>query len=377
MSSEGLHEPESKLQPATIENHRAIVSLMEELEAVDWYQQRADACDDEDLKQILLHNMDEELEHAAMVLEWIRRNNPAMDAQLSEFLFKGGDTERNHQAHTQTHPTRSEEAIMDHLMRDLAPITSRAWSMIDAEVQESLGSNLVGRQLFDVTEALGWQASSIDDGRTTPLKQGTGPKGVELKLRNVQPLVEIRVPFNVPRQELDALARGASDPRLDCVVEAAKKAAMAEDKLVFEGHADAGVVGALQNTDALALPSSPEALPAAVAEAIGRLKSAGVSGPYALALSPELYDELNQATTGGYPVVKHILRLIDSPIVWAPAIEGAVVTSCRGGDFKIRLGTDFAVGYSHHDRESVDLYIVELVTFENLAPEACLALQPE
>lgn len=87
MSSVGYHEPVEELSNATRDMHRAIVSLMEELEAVDWYNQRADACKDPDLKAILEHNRDEEKEHAAMVLEWIRRNDPKLSSELKAFLF--------------------------------------------------------------------------------------------------------------------------------------------------------------------------------------------------------------------------------------------------------------------------------------------------
>jgi uncharacterized protein len=91
MSSESLHESAEKLSPATIDRHRATVSLMEELEAVDWYDQRIDAATDEALKEILRHNRDEEKEHAAMVLEWLRRQDPVLDQQLRTYLFKDGD----------------------------------------------------------------------------------------------------------------------------------------------------------------------------------------------------------------------------------------------------------------------------------------------
>ncbi|HJV87084.1 MAG TPA: encapsulin-associated ferritin-like protein [Noviherbaspirillum sp.] len=91
MASEGYHESMDKLTPATMDMHRAIVSLMEELEAVDWYNQRVDATSDLELKRILMHNRDEEKEHAAMVLEWIRRHDPKMDEELREVLFKEGD----------------------------------------------------------------------------------------------------------------------------------------------------------------------------------------------------------------------------------------------------------------------------------------------
>lgn len=86
MSSEGLHE--QNLSAEALNLHRAIVSLMEELEAVDWYNQRAEACTDADLKKILEHNRDEEIEHAIMVLEWLRRNNPVFDKEMRKRLFK-------------------------------------------------------------------------------------------------------------------------------------------------------------------------------------------------------------------------------------------------------------------------------------------------
>ncbi|WP_230969694.1 ferritin-like domain-containing protein [Nitrogeniibacter aestuarii] len=87
MASEGYHEPIEELSDETRDMHRAIVSLMEELEAVDWYQQRVDACKDPDLKAILEHNRDEEKEHAAMVLEWIRRRDKKFDHELKDWLF--------------------------------------------------------------------------------------------------------------------------------------------------------------------------------------------------------------------------------------------------------------------------------------------------
>jgi ferritin-like protein len=87
MANEGLHEERSDLSEETRDMHRAIVSLMEELEAVDWYNQRVDAASDGDLRAILAHNRDEEKEHAAMLLEWIRRKDPRFDKELRDYLF--------------------------------------------------------------------------------------------------------------------------------------------------------------------------------------------------------------------------------------------------------------------------------------------------
>ena len=89
-SSAGFHEAEERLTPRTRDLHRALVSLMEELEAIDWYQQRVDATEDAELREILAHNRDEEKEHASMVLEWIRRQDPTFDAHLREYLFSDG-----------------------------------------------------------------------------------------------------------------------------------------------------------------------------------------------------------------------------------------------------------------------------------------------
>ncbi|WP_038051849.1 encapsulin-associated ferritin-like protein [Thioalkalivibrio sp. ALJ1] len=101
MASDSYHEPVEELSDESREMHRAIVSLMEELEAVDWYQQRIDGCKDEELKAILAHNRDEEIEHAAMVLEWIRRHNPVFDHELKDNLWSDKDYTKtgHHQDH--------------------------------------------------------------------------------------------------------------------------------------------------------------------------------------------------------------------------------------------------------------------------------------
>ncbi len=96
MSSEGLHAPRERLSAETLALHQAIGSLIEELEAVDWYRQRADDCDDAALKEILLHNMREEMEHAAMVLEWIRRNDADFAKELKDYLFTQGEIAGHH-----------------------------------------------------------------------------------------------------------------------------------------------------------------------------------------------------------------------------------------------------------------------------------------
>jgi ferritin-like protein len=99
-SSGSFHEAIDKLSPTTMDLHRAFVSLMEEFEAIDWYQQRVDAAGDDELRAILAHNRDEEKEHAAMVLEWIRRHDPKLDTMLREYLFTTGSIVKKEEAAT-------------------------------------------------------------------------------------------------------------------------------------------------------------------------------------------------------------------------------------------------------------------------------------
>jgi uncharacterized protein len=99
-NSVGYHESEDKLRPETMDNHRAITSMQEELEAADWYDQRVDAAMDPDLKEILAHNRDEEKEHFAMLLEWYRRRDATMEAHLKEYLFTSGSLIAREQAGT-------------------------------------------------------------------------------------------------------------------------------------------------------------------------------------------------------------------------------------------------------------------------------------
>jgi uncharacterized linocin/CFP29 family protein len=115
-----------------------------------------------------------------------------------------------------------------------------------------------------------------------------------------------------------------------------------------------------------------------VAKAVERLLSAGIAGPYGLALGPDEYTGvIETAEHGGYPLFDHLRQILgDGPIVWAPGVRGAVVVSLRGGDFLFDSGQDVAVGYDHHDAENVHLYLEETFTFRVATPEAAIAIVP-
>jgi uncharacterized linocin/CFP29 family protein len=260
------------------------------------------------------------------------------------------------------------------LLRELAPIPAQAWREIEAEAKRTLQVMLAARKLVDFNGPLGWEAAAVNLGRLSELQSHEA--GVQSRLRTVQPLVELRVPFELSREELDAVTRGAADPDLDAVREAARKAAAAEDRAVFHGYPEAGIRGIGQAAAATALSISDDyrEYPALVAEAINILRFAGVQGPHSVLLGPRCYTGLIKTTHGGFPVIEHVRRVLDGSIVWAPAVNGALVASARGGDFELTVGQDFSIGYLDHTATSVRLYLQESFTFRVLSPEAAVPL---
>jgi uncharacterized linocin/CFP29 family protein len=266
---------------------------------------------------------------------------------------------------------------MNSLYRELAPVSDAAWAQIETEASQALKRTLAGRKLVDFDGPLGWHASSADPGRVDILQNVPG-EGVEARLRRVQPLVEIRVPFELDRNELEAIDRGATDADLQPGIDAARTAALAEDTCILYGYRDARITGVCEAaTETLPLTEDYTRYADVVAEAANRLRMASVDGPYAIALGPRCYTGLTQTRDAGYPVIEHVRRLIEGPIVWAPAADGALILSLRGGDFKLTVGQDFSIGYLDHSSTWIRLYIQESFTFHVNAPEAAIALRYE
>jgi uncharacterized linocin/CFP29 family protein len=264
---------------------------------------------------------------------------------------------------------------MSHLHRHLAPISSEAWEEIEEEAKRTLKATLAARKLVDFSGPKGWQKAAVSTGRVKELKQGPRA-GVTAAQRQVLPLVELRAVFELSREELDGVDRGSKNPDLDPVIAAARNIAMSEDGAVFHGFAGANIAGICEEAPGgpIAITKNYEDYPVAVAQALTRLRNAGVDGPYAIALGPQCYTGLTDATKGGYPIIQHVRRLIDGPIVYAPAVDGAVVLSMRGGDFLLTVGEDFSIGYLDHTAATVQLYIEESFTFQVLSPQAAVRL---
>jgi uncharacterized linocin/CFP29 family protein len=266
---------------------------------------------------------------------------------------------------------------MNELLRELAPVPEVAWKEIDGEARRALKVTLAARRLVDFSGPLGTGTSAVNLGQVEPLREGPAP-GIEAQLRTSLPLVEFRTPFELGRRELEAVGRGSRRPDLGSVTEAARRAALAEDRAVFHGYAPGRVEGLCEASAdaALRLSDDFEKYPGAVAEATGRLREAGIDGPYVIALGPRCYTGLTRTvTSGGYPVIEHVRRLLDEPIIWAPGLDGALVASLRGGDFELTVGQDFSIGYLDHSASTVRLYLQESFTYRTLAPEAAIPLR--
>ncbi|MEQ9642692.1 MAG: family 1 encapsulin nanocompartment shell protein [Alphaproteobacteria bacterium] len=262
---------------------------------------------------------------------------------------------------------------MSDLRRELAPVSAGAWQEIEEEAREVLNLRLAARKLVDFDGPLGWSASAVDLGRAKPIRGHA--KGTEVRLRQTLQLIEVRVPFTLSREEIEAIDRGADDVDLDAARDAAATLAGIEDGAVFNGYKEAGIEGIADASakSKLTLSADYTKYPDTVVAGLAQMKAEGVEGPFALALGPRCWEGLHRTTTrSGFPVIDHVRQLLDGPLIWAPAVDGAVLVSQRGGDFKLTVGRDISIGYFGHDRDSVELYLVESFTFRDLAPEAAV-----
>jgi uncharacterized linocin/CFP29 family protein len=266
---------------------------------------------------------------------------------------------------------------MNNLHRELAPISDGAWSQIEEEAARTLKRHLAARRVVDVVGPKGVDYAGVGTGHLH--KIDAPDPAIQSAQRDIKALVELRIPFELDRQSLDDVERGANDPDLEPLKEAAHKLAFAEDRAVFEGYAAGGIQGIRQGASnaPVSLPADVKGYPGAVAQAVSRLRLAGVEGPYVLLLGETPFTAAAGATDHGYPVLHHIKHLVDAEVIWAPAIPGGLVLTTRGGDFELHLGQDLSIGYLGHTESAVRLYFQETFTFLQLTAEAAVSLGHE
>jgi uncharacterized linocin/CFP29 family protein len=265
---------------------------------------------------------------------------------------------------------------MNNLHRELAPISEAAWEQIEEEASRTLKRYLAARRVVDVNDPAGTTLAAVGTGH---LRDIAPPgHGIIARQREAKPLVELRVPFELQRQAIDDVERGANDSDWQPLKDAAERIAVAEDRAIFDGYAAADIQGIRQGTSnpIIPLPAAVTDYPGAIARALGQLRLVGVNGPYSVLLGADAYAALSAADDHGYPVLEHIKLLLSQEIIWAPAISGAVVLTTRGGDFDLHIGQDISIGYLSHSDTAVRLYLQETFTFLMLTSEAAVALSP-
>jgi uncharacterized linocin/CFP29 family protein len=267
---------------------------------------------------------------------------------------------------------------MNHLHRDLAPISETGWGAIDDEAKPRLTTYLAARKLVDFAGPHGWAHSATNLGRIATI---TGPsEGVSAAQRRVLPLVELRAEFSLSRVQLDDADRGASDLDLPELDEAVHQIAVGENVTVFHGYGAAGIQGITESTSHAPIVHGQDMAhyPNAVAQAVDALRQSGIEGPYGLAICPTDYTRIVETTEhGGHLLFDHLRQILGGPIVWAPGVDGGVVVSLRGGDFVLDSGEDLSIGYVSHDADVVRLYLEESLSFRVLEPDAAVALLSE
>jgi uncharacterized linocin/CFP29 family protein len=266
---------------------------------------------------------------------------------------------------------------MDFLKRELAPLVGRGWEEIDAEATRVLQNTLVARRLVDVSGPHGFDFSAVNLGHVA-VAENHVQDGVRFGVRQVLPLVELRVPFDIGVWALDDLERGAKGIDLGPVVQAALRLASFEDRAIFRGFAGAQIAGMEQASALPALPlgSDMNSVLDALTSARLALRDAGVSGPYAAVLSAAPYRVLASSGGAGVSPLQRAEELLGGPVHESNSVNGGLVVSTRGGDFELTLGQDAAVGYEWHDKGTVRLFLTESFTFRVLTPEAIVKLTP-
>ncbi len=262
---------------------------------------------------------------------------------------------------------------MDMLKRTIAPVTAQAWEEIDAQAKRTLNATLSARKVIDVTEPKGIDTGAVSLGRLDVASAQKSP--VKYGIHQVLPLVEARIPFTLNIWELDNAIRGAEDIDFSPLEEAAQQIARFEENIIYYGFAKANINGLMKSSDnpTLKHPASGDALLGVISDGINQFTEKAIEGPYSLVVNPQTW-KIIQTQTKGYPLKKQIESLIGGSIVLSNNIKESLLISERGGDTKLTLGQDYAIGYETHDPQKVRLFITASFTFQVIDPAAFMVI---
>ncbi len=261
---------------------------------------------------------------------------------------------------------------MDILKRNLAPLSEKAWEEIEDQAKLTIKANLTTRSVTDISGPHGWELGAVPTGRVKVAEKTVD--GVPWGIREVLPLVEIRLPFTLDLQEMDSISRGLKDPDMDAVEEAARKVALFEEKTVYYGFKGVKVQGIAEASPhkPLPVPNDASGYPEIIEKGLVAIEEEGIGGPFDLVLGNIPYQTVMAGDERGYPLKKRIEDIIRGELRWSPVVKGGVLISRRGGDYLLTLGQDFSIGYTSHTSGTVELYFTESMTFQVLEPAAAI-----
>lgn len=253
---------------------------------------------------------------------------------------------------------------MDILKRHVAPITDEAWEEIDQTAKEAIIPMLSARRILQVIGPKGTKYSGIQDGRLEVFSLAKDE--VKAGKRIIEPLIETRIPFEISKWELDNINRGCKNPDLSILESAAKKIALFEEDIIYNGNAKAkikGFISAAENK--MKIGTDGNSILKNIADAKYKLFENSTEGPFDLILSSEVYENINTINDGA-SLAKVVKNLIGGEIYKSKLVKGALLIPHKVEDFEFILGRDFAVGYEGDNDENVRLFLTESFTFRIL-----------
>ena len=255
---------------------------------------------------------------------------------------------------------------MDMLKKELAPLSSKVWQELEQRAQEILSSRLSARKAIHVVGPLGWDYTSVSEGRLD-LVEDSGD--VKTGVYRSSPLTEARVRFTLNRWEMDNLNRGARDIDLTSLDSAVEKIAEFEERAIYTGFKAGGIVGLTEASahKPLVFGSNGTEIMESISNAVLLLQKESVHKPYALIVGQKAYLALNKEVNG-IPLVERIERLIGGKVIQSLVLDGAFLVPYDNENLELVVGQDFVLGYESHNTKEVTLFITESFLFRVLDP---------
>jgi uncharacterized linocin/CFP29 family protein len=265
---------------------------------------------------------------------------------------------------------------MNILKKALAPITEKAWEEIELQSERIIEEFLTGRQIADVNGPKGIELGAVSTGRLL-VPSNQAKESINIGIREVIPIIEVRKPFSLDLWELDNASRNAEDLDLTTLEKAAQQIASFEDEALyygFDNHIASGLINAT-NAKPVKVKVNITHFLQVLAEQVNSLQISGVEGPYSLVLPDKVWAKLVADSTA-YPLPLLVKGVTGGNIIIHHHNKDIFLVSERGGDFELHLGQDISLGFEGHDTKKVKLFYTESFTYQIHGPEAVRILQP-